>query len=223
MEEIQVSQNTRKSTPLRKKTLKRTHNLSKLYDGLSGYNVNTNTIKEFSTTYGELKECSLPVLYEIFNKYAPLTKIAHPFRNFYDLGAGIGKVVVGMAYANTTLTSTGIEIVPDRVKMANEALDRLRDASVKKRIEMICISMLDDTLHYNDACWIYISNLTMNDSILERLFEKLEKEVKTGCIIVTSRLTKNASFQKLNVVTLPMSWSDDSKVYIYKKIDGKNN
>ena len=222
METIQQIQPSRKIPSLRKKTMKRNLSLSKLYDGLSGYNVNTNNIKEFSTTYGELKESSIPVLYEIFNKYAPLSKIAHPFRNFYDLGSGIGKVVVGMAHANSTITSTGIEIVPDRIKMANDALDKIRDVSLKKRIEMICISMLDNTVHYNDACWIYLSNLTMDDNIVERIFEKFAKEVKQGCIIITSKITSNSSFQELNHITLPMSWSDDSKVYIYKKIENTN-
>jgi SAM-dependent methyltransferase len=210
---------TRKINLHRKKTMKRgVLPISRLYEGQSGFNVNIPNLDGHSTTYGEVKESSIPILYEIFNTYAPLSKISLPYRNFYDLGSGIGKLAIGMCYLNSTLKSTGIEIVPDRVQIANAVLQKIRDASVKKRIENLCLSMLDDTIHYSDACWIFISNLTMSDEHNKSIFEKLAKEVKQGCIVVCSKAAGNSSFKELNNVSLPMSWSDESKVYIYAKI-----
>ena len=209
---------TRKLNLHRKKTMKRgVLPISRLYNNQSGIHVNSN-IEGYSTTYGEIKESSIPVLYEIFNTYAPLSKISLPYRNFYDLGSGIGKLVIGMCYLNSTLKSTGIEIVPDRVQIANSILEKVRDVNVKKRVENICISFLDDTIHYTDACWVFISNLTIPDEHNIALFEKLSKEIKQGCIVVCSKSTTNSSFKQLNNVSLPMSWSDESKVYVYTKI-----
>ena len=156
-------QQTRKLNLHRKKTMKRgVLPISRLYDGQSGFHVNSS-IEGYSTTYGEVKESSIPILYEIFNTYAPLSKISTPYRNFYDLGSGIGKLVIGMCYLNSTLKCTGVEIVSDRVQIANSVLEKIRDVSVKKRVENIYLSILDDTIHYTDACWIFISNLTMSD------------------------------------------------------------
>ena len=216
--EQQPIQPTRKLNLYRKKTMKRgVLPVSRLYNNYSGFNVNSN-IEGYSTTYGEVKESSIPVLYEIFNTYAPISKISLPYRNFYDLGSGIGKLVIGMCYLNSTLKSIGIEIVPDRVQIANSVLDKVRDVNVKKRVENICLSYLDDTIHYTDACWIFISNLTIPDDHNNKLFDKLAKEVKQGCIIVCSKNTDNSSFKQLNHISLPMTWSDESKVYVYTKV-----
>jgi hypothetical protein len=210
---------TRKMNLHRKKTMKRgVLPISRLYEEQNGFNVNILNLSEYSTTYGEVKESSIPILYEIFNTYAPLSKISLPFRNFYDLGSGIGKLVIGMCYLNSTLNSTGVEIVPDRVKIANTVLQKIRDINVKKRIENLCLSILDESINYTDACWIFVSNLTMPDEHNEKLFEKLSNEVKQGCIIVCSRITEHSSFKQLNHITLPMTWSDESKVFVYTKI-----
>lgn len=209
---------SRRVSNAKKKTLKRNSiPFTRLFDGLGGYDI-SYTNSEHSLTYGEVKETSIPILYEIFNKYAPLNKISYPFRNFYDLGAGIGKVIVGMAYMNTTLHTTGIEIVPERVQTGNTAIERIKVDQIKKRIELLCISMFDDTINYSDACWIFISNLTMSDNNTEKLVLKLESELKNGCIIVTSKELNNKSFKKLNTITLPMTWSDESKVIVYIKV-----
>jgi hypothetical protein len=77
--------------------------------------------------------------------------------------------------------------------------------------------MLDDSVNYSNACWIFISNLCFEGKVTEKLFEKLSNEVKTGCIIVCSKSHSNINFEELNIVTLPMTWSNTSKVYIYKK------
>jgi len=208
---------TRKISSTRKKTFKRSLvPYTRLYNGLSGFGVNIQD-NNTNLTYGELKEESIPILYEIFSKYAPLSKILPPYRNFYDLGCGIGKVIIGMAYKNASIKTIGIENVAERIVQANTALQRIRDDSVRKRIEFLCISMLDNSVNYSNACWIFISNLSMTIEVNEKLFEKLGNEVKSGCIIVCSKSHSNTKFEELNMVTLPMSWSITSKVYIYNK------
>ena len=209
---------TRRASSSRKKTMKNKLLFLKHYEGITGYGVNLDNLDEHKTTYGEVDEESLPIINELFMKYAPLSKIAVPFRNFYDLGSGVGKLVIAMASMNPTLQSTGIEIVPDRVKSANIAFEKIKDAGLKNRVELLCISMLDDSINYSNACWIFISNLCLTVKINDDLFDKLAKEVKIGCIIVCSSATYNTSFKELNHVNLPMSWSAKSKVYIYTKI-----
>jgi Histone methylation protein DOT1 len=208
---------TRKNLSHRKKTLKRGVQIPKLYNGLSGFGIDKEKYPEHKTTYGEILPESIPVLYEIFSKYAPLNKISQPYRNFYDIGCGIGKVVIGMASQHSFLKCNGIEVVPERIIQANTALQRISDESLRKRIEFLCISMLDDSVNYTNACWIFISNLCFEKEINEKLFEKLSNEVKSGCVVVCSKEHNNSTFEKLNHMSLPMSWSDQAKVFIYKK------
>lgn len=218
MEQQKQSLETRKVTTIRKKTLRRTAiPLARLYNNLNGFSANTENLVEHKTTYGEVLPESIPILFEIFQKHAPLTKITMAHKNFYDLGCGIGKIVLGFSYLNPYLKCTGIEIVPDRVKMANEALSRVRESSIKSRIEFYCISMMDDSINYSNACWIWISNLVFSKEINAKLFEKLAKETKKGCLIVCSQRTDNTAFSYINEYTLPMTWSQTSKAVVYIK------
>lgn len=210
---------TRKVVSTRKKTLRRTSviPLTRLYDNLDGFKANIENILEHKTTYGEVLPESIPILFEIFQKHAPLTKITMAHKNFYDLGCGIGKVVIGFTYLNSYIKTTGIEIVPERIQMANEALSRTRETSIKSRIEFYCISMLDDSVNYSNACWIWVSNLSFDKDINTLLFEKLAKETKKGCLIVCSNKSDNKAFTHINDYTVPMNWSQTSKVHVYIK------
>ena len=209
---------TRKLVSTRKKTLRKSIiPFTRLYDNLDGFKAKTTDLVAHKTTYGEVLPESIPILFEIFQKHAPLTKITMAHKNFYDLGCGIGKVVVGFTYLNSYIKTTGIEIVPERIQMANEALSRIRDSSIQSRIEFYCISMLDDSVNYSNACWIWISNLMFTPELNTELFNKFAKETKKGCLIICSSRCYNQAFTHINDYTVPMSWSQTSKVHVYIK------
>ena len=210
---LNQTKSTRKVRISRKKTLK----INKLYEGLSGFGL-ANASEDKNVTYGELKTESIPILYEIYSRYAPLSNIIGSYRNFYDLGCGIGKIVLGLTALNSSLKGIGIEFISERVQRANTALQRLRDTSIKQRVEFVCLSFLDESINYSNACWIFISNLCLTEDIQKQLTEKLERELNNGSIVVCSKALNSTKFEQLNHITLPMSWSDESKVYVYKKI-----
>ena len=197
------AQQTRKVSSNRKKTLKRS--LNKLYP------------THISTNEGLLEE-SVPVLYEIFNTYAPLSKISVPYRNFYDICSGYGKVALSMAKQHGFLKTVGVEVDSEKVVLANTALNKIRDEGLRKRIEFYCISVVDPSLNYNNACWILLSNQFIRIEEQYSLIEKLVVETKSGCIIVSFKQIHNNNFKQLNYISLPTSNSADSKVYVYSRI-----
>ena len=228
MESLDASQSinatqtlSKKPTVIRKKTVRRSlpleERLSRIYENVSGENCNLEGLGAYPTQYGEILPESIKILFEVFSKYAPLTKITMANKNFYDLGCGIGKVAIGFSYLNQYLKSTGIEIVPERVKKANEALSRIRDDSIKKRVELLCLSLLDDTLHYYDACWIYVSNIYFPHEMNIKIFDKLSKELKIGSVVICTQSFDHPLFKELNIFNIPMSWSNLSKVFVYTK------
>jgi hypothetical protein len=200
---IQDLDKTRKVASNRKKTLKRS--IQKLYPA----NLFSNE---------EILEESVPILYEIFNTYAPLSKISTPFRNFYDIGSGLGKVVISMAKQHSFLKTIGVEVDSEKVILANTALNKIRDEGLRKRIEFYCISMVDSTLNYNNACWILLSNHFFRDEEHDSLINKLVNEIKSGSIIISFKQLYNNSFKYLNYISLPTGWSADSKVYVYSRL-----
>ena len=202
---------TRKVRIARKKTLK----FHKIYNGLENTD-KSEYIDNKHIIYGELCDESIPILYEIFARYAPLSHVASPFRNFYDIGCGNGKVVLGLASLNSTLKVNGIEVKSELLQQANTALERVRDSSIKNRVEFVCLSAVDSSINYEKACWVFISNEGFDNSLHNQLVQKLEKDLKPGVVVVSSKQIHNLKFEKLNYMTLPMSWSDDSKVYVYK-------
>ena len=111
-----------------------------------------------------------------------------------------------------------LEVVSERVQQANTALQRVRDTSIRQRVEFVCLSFLDDSINYSNACWIFISNLCFTEDVKQNLVEKLERELGRGVIVVCTKELNSDKFEQLNHITLPMSWSDESKVYVYKKI-----
>lgn len=217
--EVQKNQmETRKVTSNRKKTLRKTTiPFARLYNNLDGFKANTINLPDHKTTYGEVLPESIPILFEIFQKHAPLSKITMAHKNFYDLGCGIGKVVIGFTYLNQYIKTTGIEIVPERVQMANEALSRIRENYIKSRIEFYCISMFDSTINFSNACWIWVSNLMFTKEMNTELFNKFAKETKKGCLVICSQKPETSEFTYLNEYTLPMSWSQSSKVCVFIK------
>jgi len=196
------------------------HDLLEIYQGLSGFNASTLGLSEHKTTYGEVAEVGMKNLSEKFMHHAPLTNFPETQRAFYDLGCGIGRLVLGMAILHPEIQSKGIEIVPDRVRQAHHAIERLKAKQVTSRIQIRHGSFLDVSVNYGDACWIFLSNLCFDEKIQEEIYRKLEAECKKGCIIICSREFAQPNPSRLEKIELgvnvPMTWSNTSTCAVYR-------
>jgi len=198
------------------------HDLLEIYQGLSGFGVNTIGFQEYKTTYGEMTDAGIQILSDKFKIHAPLSKFPQDRRTFYDLGCGIGKIVVGVAILNPDIRAKGIEIVPERIRQANNALERIKTRQVASRVQFSQGSFTESAVSLRDACWIYVSNLCFDDTTQKLIASKLEADVAPGCVIVASRefpFSENSSlFNKLEASTnIPMTWSATSTCVIYQR------
>ena len=197
------------------------HDLLEIYQGLSGFNASTLGLTEYKTTYGEVAEQGMKTLSEKFSQHAPIMNFPEEQRTFYDLGCGIGRLVLGMAILHGEIRARGIEIVPDRVRQAHHAIERLgKGKQITPRIQIKQGSFLDSSINYGDACWIFVSNLCYDDSIQKDIYTKLETECKKGCVIICSReftLGETTRFEKIEQsVNVCMTWSNTSTCVIYR-------
>lgn len=197
--------------------------LNTFFDGISGFNVNLSGLENYITTYGEVTPEGIKELNQIFTAQRPLRSLPSHQRVFYDLGCGVGKVVLGMAMLNPSLQCIGFEIVPDRIKAAKQALVRAGQQGqqgLQSRCSFKTDSFLSPSVNLSNAGWIYLSNLCFSAETQAELAKKFEAEVRPGAVIVCSkefpfspegRFTLQASRLKV-----PMSWSSVSEVFVYR-------
>jgi SAM-dependent methyltransferase len=197
------------------------HDLLELYQGLSGFNASTIGLTEHKTTYGEVAEGGMKSLSDKFQEHGPITNFPPEQRAFFDIGCGIGRLNLGMAILHPEIQSKGVEIVPDRVRFAHQALERLRARQIAQRVQITHGSFLDVSYSYSSACWIFFSNLCFEEEVQKKLVEKLEAECKPGCIIICSRellTSENSPFEKIeHGVPVQMTWSNTSTCFVYRR------
>lgn len=196
------------------------HELLEIYSGLSGFQANTIGLTNFQTTYGEVAELGMYYLSEKFKYIAPLEKFPPAARNFYDLGSGIGRLVVGLTLLNPTLRGHGIEIVPDRARQAREALQRIRTKAVANRINLYQGSFLDADRSYKNAAWVFVSNLCLDEQMQRDLLARLEAELPVGAAVICSRelpLEASSPLERIgDRFKIPMTWSAESQCIAYR-------
>jgi SAM-dependent methyltransferase len=204
------------------KSLKETFIIDELYNGKSGFIKFDDNIYDAyfgEKTYGEVTNEGIDLLSEYFNKYGPLDSYNVDKKTFYDLGCGVGKIVVKMAYLNKNIQSIGYEIVPERVAIANEVIKKV-DYEILERISIKKQDLFDKNVKLNNACWIFISNLCLKQEKMKEFAKKLDDETPDGCVIICSKpidFDENTKFKRIAVVPVPMSWQENSECIIYKK------
>jgi SAM-dependent methyltransferase len=215
--------NTKKSVQSKRGKTARVHGsrglhdtLLDTYNGINGFvTLSIGTSSEHNT-YGEVSPQGIRILYEKFKQYAPLKSR----RRFYDLGSGVGKVVLGMAVLNHELESYGIEINPERARLASMAHSRIKTPHIQRRVHFIQDSIFNPSLRLKEACWIFVSNLCFDSEMQEKLSQKID-EVEPGTVIICSRAL-NVSKERFEVLenncVVPMSWSNSSSCWIYRRI-----
>lgn len=191
-----------------------------IFNGLDGHiNDAENKYEGHQVTYGEVTEAGIHKMSKAFTKYLPLQKVPVQNRTFYDLGCGLGKMVIGIALLNPPLRSIGIELVEERAEKAGIALGRL-SKHVQNRCGIMAGSVLDNQFFYGNACWIFISNLCFSHEVTEKLFEKIGKEVPVGSVILCSKPCETSTTYGITLketFQIPMTFTEGSNIHVYVK------
>lgn len=191
-----------------------------IFNGLDGqYEDNENKYRGYPLTYCEVTEAGINKMSKIFAKYLPLQKVPVQNRTFYDLGCGLGKMVIGIALLNPQIRSIGIELVEERAHKAGIVVSRL-SKHLQNRCGIMTGPVLDDQFFYGNACWVFISNLFFSPDMNDTLFEKIGKEVPVGTVILCSKPCENSqNFRILlkEIIQVPMNWIDGSNIHVYVK------
>lgn len=191
-----------------------------IFNGLDGrIDDAENKYEGHQITYGEVTEAGIHKIAKVFAKYLSLSQVPVQNRTFYDLGCGLGKIVIGIALLHPQIRSIGIELVEERARQAGVAIGRV-NKNVQNRCGIVSGSILDNEFSYGNACWIFISNLCFSSEVNSQIAEKLGREVPSGCVIQCSKELPTAAQHRLVLKEshrVPMTWTDESQLHVYVK------
>jgi 16S rRNA A1518/A1519 N6-dimethyltransferase RsmA/KsgA/DIM1 with predicted DNA glycosylase/AP lyase activity len=149
--------------------------------------------------------------------YTRLLKTNANIDCFIDIGSGRGKLCFYMAAKPKIKHVLGVELVEERHNDATILKSELK-TEYSKKVELFNSNIfdIDLTKHPGKTPFIWFSNLCFDQSITDKIFDKLTTELPEGSFICCSKNPENTNMKKLDQIQIPMSWSTTSNVYIYQ-------
>lgn len=160
-----------------------------------------------SATYGELMPTATVRLLE---------QLALTRRDvFYDLGAGVGKVVLLAAITTPVARAIGVELAPQRVARGQLALAAARAEALPgaKRATLIEADMLRCPLE--DATVVYTCSTAFPSAFMRRLMRRLAQLPRLRMIVSLRDFDRHPGFELAATPRLDASWKRRTKIHIY--------
>lgn len=188
--------------------------INDLFTNISGFSIPTTEREKIgneggAATYGEIT-------------YDSLKKVLDNLRLknndvFYDLGSGVGKVVVQVFLTSPVKKAAGVELSTTRFQHAQKVRARLAQEGFitpNRTLAFIEDNILNENL--SDATVIFMCSLCFSDQLMNQLTQKFSL-LKPGLRVVTLRhLPEGYGFSLVKELSLPMTWSQSTPVYIYQ-------
>lgn len=190
--------------------------INKFYKHVSGFTAyESGQIEELQKqqiypTYGE-------ILYDSIAKI--ITNLDLTKKDiFYDLGSGVGKIVVQFFLDTPIKKACGIEALESRHKQAIKAYNFIKKANKQLLVDRELIFHHGNILQHNieDASIIFMNSLCFSDSLMQGIKVKINNSKDLKYIISNSNIPANIMPNKIEL-TIESSWSDCSRFYIYSK------
>lgn len=197
----------------------------------------TKAAGHHNLTYGEIEWPTLKILVDYAEKQPWPSHVSGSTGNagssgssgstgssgrFYDLGCGRGRAVLYMALAGPFEQSVGIEVLPERITLAQQALTKLKASipTAGSKVRLYEASFLNPSFKYKDARLVFVSNISFDDEVQDALFKKLNLEMPKGGLLICSVEPKvlPGAFEKVGMERVPMSWTPTSEIHILRHL-----
>ena len=177
----------------------------------------TKAAGQHNLTYGEIEWATLKFIVGYTELHSPGEK-----GKFYDLGCGRGRAVLYMALVGPFEQSVGIEVLPERVSLAQQALVRLKSSipTAGSKVRLYEASFLNPAFKYKDARAIFISNMCFDEQTQIAIFHKLNSELQKGALVFCSVLPSviPSAFEVMGMEKVAMTWSPTSELHILRHL-----
>jgi ubiquinone/menaquinone biosynthesis C-methylase UbiE len=191
-----------------------THHVHQLFRRVHGWTISPAEERRVlaaksSPTYGEIRPAALARL---------LDRLALGKRDvLYDLGSGIGKVVVQAAMSVQARRIVGVELVASRHAIAERVLARARERELlsTRRVDLLCADFM--RVDVSDATVVYTCSTAFSDAFMRAVARRLARVGRPGLTLVTTQeLDPPGRFVPLDELELDMSWRRRARVHLYR-------
>ena len=193
--------------------------LRRLYGDEHGYGLRPDEDAEVmatgsSSTYGEIMPTAAARLVELLR--------LGPGDAFFDLGSGIGKVVLQVAMSAAVDQCVGIELVPSRHRIARRMLARLRPTGLL-RASTVSFRRADFMrARLGPATVVYTCSTAFSTPFMNELAARLARLRPGLRWVSTQDLDDNDWFRLEAIHRLDMSWRRRSKVHVYRLVRSRH-
>lgn len=188
--------------------------MNRIYEDLGGFKIpkeDAQIVKQSkgSPIYGEINHQALGHLLDYLR--------LGPKDVFYDLGSGVGKVIVHSVLATKVGRALGVELSKVRYQEALTALKRAQsfEPRIRERLKFLNQDLL--TTNLGDATVIYTCSTAFSQLFMNRMTERLLEFKQPYKLVSLQELPENKSLKKLDTLRLDMSWMRKSPVHIYQR------
>lgn len=189
--------------------------LAPIYEALP----KTAAAGQHNLTYGEIEWAALKVMAQYTERVSGNAQLKG---KFYDLGSGRGRAVLYMALTGLFETSVGVEVLPERVSLSQQALNTLKTSipNIGSRVRLYESSFLNPAFKYKDARIVFLSNLCFDKDTQDALFTRLNTDMQKGSLVFCSKMPDSMplAFEVLGVERVPMTWTPTSEIHILRHL-----
>jgi SAM-dependent methyltransferase len=158
---------------------------------------------EYSAEYGEVTKYSTNAIVNNFKKYFNQDTV------FYDLGCGLGKMVLHVALQYKPKKSCGIELSKERIKCANY----LKEKYCKDNNTISFVEGDFFNNDFSDATVVYVDNAVMSNEVTKKIIDILPK----GCLFISRRKPMFIESESLNDTKFKTSYGNSTLYFLIKE------
>lgn len=184
-----------------------------LYRGVDGWEIPETEVRRIvaassAETYGEIMPTASARLVEYLALGGDDV--------LYDLGCGIGKLVVHAAIARPLRRCVGIELSATRCRIARAALARARARGLVRAqsCSIACADFMRAKL--DDATVVYTCSTAFPGALMVRLARKLSRLPRPIRLVTLQDLDPHPAFALVDVLRLDVSWRRAARVHVYE-------
>jgi SAM-dependent methyltransferase len=188
--------------------------INRVYKDIAGFEIPPSDAKQIrkskgSPIYGEINVTALEKLLDFLN--------LKPEDSFYDLGSGVGKVVMQTALTTPVGRAFGVELSATRHLEAKLALARALsfDPSLKNRIKLLNCDLL--TLDLSEASVVYTCSTAFSQSFMNTVTKRMATFTHPFRLVSLQELPHEKDFELIKVLRLDMSWLRSTPVHVYHR------
>ena len=162
-----------------------------------------------SPIYGEINQKALSTLLDYLN--------LGPKDIFYDLGSGVGKVVLQTVLTTNVGQAYGIELSATRYQEAKAALEKAKSIAslTPGRLKFLNQDLLLADL--SKATVVYTCSTAFSAGFMTKLTERLSQFKQPFRLVSLQDLPTTKNFELLDILKLDMSWTRKAPVHIYRR------